>query len=130
MKLKLIQIGPRCVKVMSDHWSFLVDLKEEYGGKNQGPNPSELAAAAVASCEMLTGIFWASRRHGVELEHLEAEVEWEYGEKPDRISRFDVKIRGVQDQLGEKTKAFTAMAKACTVSKTFSMPPVMTLEVE
>ena len=130
MKLKLIQTGPRSVEVVSDRWKFLVDLKEEYGGKDEGPNPSELTAAAVASCEMLTGIFWASRRHGVELEKLEAEVEWEYGTKPDRITRFDVKIRGVKDQLGDKTRAFAAMAKACTVSKTFAMPPEMTLEVE
>ncbi|MGC8905829.1 MAG: OsmC family protein [Desulfomonilaceae bacterium] len=130
MKLKLIQTGPRSVEVVSDRWKFLVDLKEEYGGKDQGPNPSELTAAAVASCEMLTGIFWASRRHGVELEHLEAEVEWEYGTKPDRITRFDVKIRGVKDQLGDKTRGFAAMAKACTVTKTFAMPPEMTLEVE
>ncbi len=130
MKLKLIQTGPRCVTVMSDKWSFLVDLKEEFGGRNQGPNPSELVAAAVASCEMLTGIYWASRRHGVELENLEAEVEWEYGEKPDRITRFDVKISNVKDQLGEKTRGFAAMAKACTVSKTFAMPPVLTLDVD
>ena len=67
MRLKLKQTGPRKVEVISDKWSFTVDLKEQFGGENSGPNPSELAAAAVASCEVLTGVFWASRRHGVEL---------------------------------------------------------------
>ena len=57
MKLKLKQVGPRKMEVVSDNWSFVVDLKEQFGGEDSGPNPSELTAAAVASCEVLTGVF-------------------------------------------------------------------------
>ena len=119
MKLLLKQTGPRKVEVISDNWSFVVDLKEEFGGEDSGPNPSELTAAAVASCQVLTGVFWASRRHEVELKDLEAEVEWEYGEKPDRISRIDVVIRNVASQLEDekRVRAFRGIAKGCTVSK-------------
>lgn len=130
MKLKLKQVGPRKMEVISDDWSFVVDLKEQYGGENSGPNPSELTAAAVASCQALTGVVWASRRHGIELRGLEAEVEWEYGEKPDRISRIDVVIRNAASQLGDKTRAFIGMAKGCTVSKTLKMQPETSLTVE
>jgi putative redox protein len=130
MKLKLRQIGPRKLEVISDNWSFVVDLKEKFGGENSGPNPSELAAAAVASCQVLTGVHWASKRHGIELRDLEAEVEWEYGEKPERISRIDVSIRNVASQLGEKTRAFTGIARACTISKTLKIQPKTSLTVE
>jgi hypothetical protein len=95
MHLKLKQIGPRKMEVISDNWSFVVDLKEKFGGEDSGPNPSELTAAALASCEVLTGVVWAARRHKVELRDLEAEVSWDYGEKPERISNFDVTIRNV-----------------------------------
>ena len=132
MKLKLKQIGPRKMEVLSDNWSFVVDLKEKFGGEDSGPNPSELTAAAVASCEVLTGVFWASRRHNVELRDLEAEVQWEYGEKPERISRIDVVIRNVGTQLGDENKirAFTGIAKGCTVTKTLKIQPELTLKVE
>jgi len=130
MKLNLKQIGPRKMEVISDKWSFVVDLKEQFGGENSGPNPSELTAAAVASCQVLTGVFWASRRHGIELRDVEAEVEWEYGDNPERISRIDVSIKNVTPQLGDKTKAFAGMAKACTISKTLKIQPEMSLKVE
>lgn len=131
MKLRLKQIGPRKMEVISDNWSFVVDLKENFGGENSGPNPSELTAAAVASCQVLTGVVWASRRHEMELTDLEAEVEWEYGEKPERISRIDVLIRNVASQLGEKrTRAFTGIAKGCTISKTLRIQPETSLKVE
>jgi len=118
------------MEVVSDRWKFMVDLKEPFGGRENGPNPSELAAAALASCEVLTGIYWAAKRHGIELQNVEADVEWEYGEKPDRITNFDVKIRNVRSQLGDNTRAFAAIAKGCTISKTFSTAPSMTLDVE
>lgn len=118
------------MEVISDKWSFIVDLREKFGGENSGPNPSELTAAALASCEALTGVVWAARRHGIELRDLEAEVEWEYGEKPERIAKLDVTIRNVASQMGDKTKAFTAIAKGCTVSKTLMHPPEVSLKVE
>jgi uncharacterized OsmC-like protein len=130
MKLKLKQVGPRKMEVIGDNWNFHVDLREQFGGENSAPNPSELATAAVASCEVLTGIFWASQRHGIELRNLEAEVEWEYEEKPDRISRIEVSIRNVIPQLGDKTRAFKAIAKGCTITKTLTIPPELTLKVE
>ena len=130
MHLKLKQIGPRKMEVISDKWSFVVDLKEKFGGEESGPNPSELTAGALASCEVLTGIVWAARRHRIELRDLEAEVSWDYGEKPERISKFDVIIRNVYSQLGEKTKGFAAIAKGCAVSRTFKIQPELSLKVE
>ncbi len=132
MKLTLKQIGARKMEVISDNWSFVVDLKEKFGGENSGPNPSELTAAAVASCEVLTGVFWASWRHNIELTDIEAEVSWEYGEKPERISRIDVLIRNVAAQFADEKqrRAFAGIAKGCTVTKTLKIQPELTLRVE
>jgi putative redox protein len=132
MRLKLKQTGPRKVEVISDKWSFTVDLKEQFGGENSGPNPSELAAAAVASCEVLTGVYWASRRHGVELVDVEAEVSWEYEQKPERISSIDVVIRNVASQFGDekKTRAFKGIARGCTITRTLQNTPELSLSVE
>ncbi len=129
-KLKLKLIGPRKIEVISDKWSFVVDLKPEFGGQDSGPDPSEMVAAALASCELLTGVVWASRRHGKELHDVEAEVTWEYGEKPERVSSINVTIRNVADQLGDTAAAFKAIAKGCTISKTLKIPPQLNLEVE
>jgi putative redox protein len=119
------------VEVVSDEWSFVVDLREQFGGDNAGPNPSELTAAAVASCEVLTGVYWASRRHNIELRDLEAEVTWQYEQKPDRISRINVVIRNVGDQLADekKMRAFKGIAKGCTVTRTLQTQPELYLEV-
>lgn len=132
MELKLKQIGPRKIEVVSDAWSFVVDLKEQFGGENSGPNPSELVAAAVASCEVLTGVFWAAKRHDVELRNIEADVSWEYAEKPDRIAAIDVVVHNVSNQLGDekKVRAFTGIAKRCTVTNTLKIQPVTSLTVK
>ncbi len=120
------------MEVSSEKWSFVVDLKEEFGGEDSGPNPSELTAAAVASCEVLTGVFWAARRHNIELRDIEAEVEWEYGERPDRLSRIDVSISNVGAQLQDEKilRAFTNVAKGCTISKTLKVQPELNLKVD
>jgi putative redox protein len=120
------------MEVISDKWSFVVDLKEQFGGEDSGPNPSELTAAAVASCEVLTGIFWAARRHEIELRDVQVEVTWEYGEKPERISKIDVSIHNVANQMGDekKTRAFTNVAKGCTITKTLQIQPELNLTVE
>ncbi len=120
------------MEVHSDTWSFVVDLKEEFGGDNSGPNPSELTAAALASCEVLTGVYWAARRHGIELRDVEAEVEWEYGQKPDRIDGIHVTIRKVAQQLGDEKilRAFKGIARGCTITKTFQHQPKLTLQIE
>jgi putative redox protein len=132
MKLNLRQIGARKMEVRTDKWSFVIDLKEEFGGENSGPNPSELTAAAVASCEVLTGVYWAARRHGIELRDVEADVEWEYGEKPDRIDSIHVTIRNVAEQLSTEKilRAFRGVAKGCTITKTFQYQPKLTLNIE
>jgi putative redox protein len=130
MRLKLKQTGSRKMEVISDKWSFVVDLKEKFGGEDSGPNPSELTAAALASCEVLTGVVWAARRHNIELRDVEAEVTWEYGEKPDRISRIDVTVHNAAAQLGEKTRGFAAIARGCTVSRTLQTQPELSLKVE
>ena len=132
MRLELKQTGPRKMEVTSEKWSFVVDLKEKFGGEDSGPNPSELTAAAVASCEVLTGIVWAARRHEIELRDVQAEVTWEYGEKPERISKIEVSIRNVASQMGDekKTRAFTNVAKGCTVTKTLQIQPELNLTVE
>lgn len=129
-KLTLKLVGPRKVEVISDKWSFVVDLKQEFGGQDSGPDPSELLAAALASCELLTGVVWASRRHGKELQNVEAEVTWEYGEKPERVSSINVVIKNVADQLGDKRDAFQAIAKGCTIAKTLKNAPELDLAIE
>jgi uncharacterized OsmC-like protein len=130
MRLKLKQIGPRKLEVLSDKWSFIVDLKKRFGGEDSGPTPSELAAVALASCEVLTGVVWAENRYDIELRDLAADVSWEYEDKPERISRIDVTISNVSSQLEGKTKEFAAIAKGCTVAKTFKTPPQLNLKVE
>jgi putative redox protein len=132
MRLKLTQTGPRRMEARTDKWTLVVDLREEFGGEGSGPNPSELLVAAVASCETLTGVYWASRRHDIELSGLEAEVEWQYERDPERISKIGVAIRNVAAQLEDEamTRAFRGVARACTITRTLQHTPELAILVE
>jgi putative redox protein len=120
------------MEARTDKWTLVVDLRDEFGGEGSGPNPSELLVAAVASCETLTGVYWASHRHHTELTGLEAEVEWQYEHDPERISKIGVVIRNVASQLGDEAKlrGFKGVAKACTISRTLQHTPQLMTIVE
>ncbi len=105
-------------------------LKPEFGGQDSGPDPSELVAAALAACELLTGVAWASKKARQGIAKRGSGGHLGVRGKTERVSNIKVVIQNVADQLGDKTAAFKAIAKGCTVSKTLKIPPELELEVE
>ena len=51
-----------------------VDEPEEFGGEDSGPMPTELVAAALASC-FCVAIVWAARKKRIEVGDLEVQVQ-------------------------------------------------------
>lgn len=77
------------IRANSHH--FIVDEPISVGGKDLGPTPGELVAAALASCSSITMKMYADRK-GWELEEVEVEVDYETDAQK-KLTRFTKNIR-------------------------------------
>jgi putative redox protein len=94
---------------------LIVDETEEDGGGDQGPRPTELLAAALASCTAITIEMYAGRK------------EWELGEvevtadftpsTADTPPRFKVEIRIPAELTEEQRERIMTIAQKCPVHR-------------
>lgn len=104
-----------------------VDEPEEFGGTNTGPMPTEVLAAALASC-MCISIAWAARKRRVELADLSVEVRpfREPGEP--RHGRYELRIESSASH--EVLQPCVDLgARYCWVTNTLKNPPEITYDV-
>lgn len=125
----LRQVGDMQIKAEGDGWSLTFDVPPDFGGKHAGPGPTEMLAAALGACKALTGLAYV-RHKRIPVEGLTVRVQREYAAKPQRVSRINVAISGVGDQLGDKKERFIAAMEACPVANTLKNPPEIELSVE
>jgi putative redox protein len=96
--------------------SLIVDETEEDGGGDQGPRPTELLAAALATCTAITIEMYAGRK------------EWELGDvevtadftpaTPDTTPKFKVEIRIPAELTDEQRERIVTIAHKCPVHRT------------
>jgi putative redox protein len=92
------------------------DEPEDAGGNDSGPRPTELLAAALASCAAITLEMYAGRK-GWELGAIEVACDYtgpEEGNEP----RFDVRIRVPAELTDEQRERLLLIATKCPVHKT------------
>jgi putative redox protein len=101
---------------------LIADEPEDRGGGDQGPKPTELLAASLASCAAITIEMYADRK---EWDLGQVEVQVEFTETTsDTPAKFEVKIRVPTDLDDEQRKRILVIAGKCPVHKALAADDV------
>ena len=98
---------------------LISDESQEDGGKDSGPRPTELLAAALASCTAITLEMYANRKEW-ELGQVEVAVEFETPtrETPPALA---VKIRIPADLSDEQREKLLTIAAKCQTTSALAV---------
>ena len=99
-----------------------VDEQEADGGRDAGPTPTELLAAALASCTAITLEMYADRKEW-ELGQVEVSVSYE---TPDRETpaSFRTQIKVPAELTDEQRERLLVIASKCPVHRTLAAQDV------
>jgi putative redox protein len=98
--------------------TIISDEPESEGGTDQGPSPSRLLAAALASCTATTMEMYADRK-GWDLGRLEVVVDMEYGQ-PSVPKSFLVTLKLPRELSEEQQQRLQTIAGRCPVHRVIS----------
>ncbi|MGA8219968.1 MAG: OsmC family protein [Solirubrobacterales bacterium] len=101
---------------------LIADEPEDRGGGDQGPKPTELLAASLASCAAITIEMYADRK-GWDLGDVEVAVDFT-APTGDAPARFEVKIKVPTDLDDEQRKRILVIAGKCPVHKALAADDV------
>jgi putative redox protein len=102
---------------MREH-RLIVDEPEDLGGRDQGPKPSELLAASLATCSAITIEMYADRK-GWELGDVEVEVEFTEASS-DTPASFGVKVRIPAELDADQHRRILTIVAKCPVHRVLS----------
>jgi putative redox protein len=97
---------------------LFADEPEDRGGSDKGPTPTELLAAALASCTAITLEMYADRKDW-DLGAVEVAVDFEEP-SADKSASFKVKIRVGARLSDEQRERLLVIAGKCPVHKTLA----------
>jgi putative redox protein len=101
---------------------LIVDEPPDAGGRDQGPRPTELLAASLASCTAITIEMYADRKQW-DLGGVEVAVD--YGEpSSDGSPGFKVKITASEQLSDEQRERILQIAGKCPVHRTLAAKDV------
>ena len=106
--------------IKTDTSEFITDMPEAEGGKNAGPKPKELLAAALAGCVTMTVKMYANRSNWP-LDEVHVDVEVDTDTNPgSTILRKKVSFTG--DLTDEQIKRLHLIASKCPINKLLQNP--------
>ncbi|MGH3546799.1 MAG: OsmC family protein [Pseudonocardiaceae bacterium] len=117
--------GLRC-RVSAGRFELIVDEPESVGGTDQGPQPTELLLASVASCFTLAMAYSAGKR-GVELAGLRVRATGHYDGPSFSAIRLSVQA-DTPDTDGLR-RLVPAAERLCYVTNTLRRSPNVTVDV-
>jgi putative redox protein len=106
---------------MREH-RLIADEPEEHGGGDQGPSPTELLAAALASCTAITIEMYADRKDWG-LGEVEVEVDYTKAAN-ENPANFDVRIRLGGELSEEHQQRILTIAGKCPVHRALAVDRV------
>jgi putative redox protein len=95
---------------------LIIDETEEDGGGDQGPRPTELLAASLATCTAITIEMYANRKEW-DLGDVEVTTDFTRG-TADTPPRFKVEIRIPAELSDEQRERILTIAGKCPVHRT------------
>lgn len=93
----------------------------EFGGDDSGPMPTELLAAALASCFCLA-VAWAAAKRRVQVADLEVDVRPHRAPGEPRHGAYDVTVRASAPEA-DLARAVELAKRHCWVTNTLATPP-------
>lgn len=118
--------GLRAV-VQAGDFELIVDEPESVGGTNQGPQPTELLLASVASCFTIAVAFSAGKR-GIEVRDLHVDATGTYDGPC--FSAIRIEVRAAAPQGAELAKVVAAAGRVCYVTRTLASSPELSIVVD
>ena len=101
---------------------LIVDEPEDKGGGDAGPTPTELLAASLATCTVITVLMYAERK-GWELGNLEASVDF-VTPAVDSPASFSVEMRTPAALDDDQRERILTIAAKCPVHRTLAAQDV------
>lgn len=109
--------------------ALVIDQPVEDGGADDGPTPTELFVASLASC----AAFYAGRflrRHDVAPEGMTVSASFEMADRPARVGSIKLTLC-VPHALGNDLAArLQAVVEHCTVRNSLLAPPELSLHID
>ena len=102
-----------------DGHHLVVDEPTENGGMDEGPSPTRLMAASLASCTAITIGMYADRK-GWEIGDLEVAVDFEGMPKGADTARFKIRLDLPDDLDDDQVNRIRTIAAKCPVHRTLT----------
>lgn len=115
--------GLRC-RVRAGEFTLTVDEPASVGGSDQGPQPTEVFLASIASCFTLAIAYSAAKR-GVEVADLRVETTGTY-DGPS-FSALRLTVHASAPQGADLQRLITAAERVCYVTNTLRATPEITI---
>ena len=104
------------------------DQPEDGGGGNAAMTPTELFVASLGMCVAVYVVGYA-KRHGIPVEGLTVEMDYQIAEAPRRVGRMAVKVK-LPHPIGEDQRTvLQRVADQCLVHNTLTHPPEVAISL-
>jgi putative redox protein len=116
----MVHIGARydgdkkCSLTHQEGATLRTDAPRDIGGDASAFSPTDLVAAALASCVLTTVAMWAER-HGLNLTGISAEVTKEMSQSPRRIGRLPLTVTLPASVPAEMRERLEQVGNGCPV---------------
>jgi putative redox protein len=122
MKLSVTHHGGTRYDIVSGMHRIVTDQPVEDGGQDAGVSPVELFVGSVASCvAYFVGRF--CMRHGISLEGLHVDADWDMVENPHRVGHIGLSIHVSHALTPELQDRLLKVAHGCTVHHSLTIVP-------
>lgn len=118
MSVTVKRSGALAQQVQMRGHSLTADEPEDMGGADGGPKPTELLAAALGSCTLITILMYAERK-GWDLGDVEASVDYETPSAGEP-ARIDVEITIPAELDEDQISRIKTIAAKCPVHRTLA----------
>lgn len=111
------------------HHALVVDQPAPDDGADEGPTPTELFVASLASC----AAFYAGRflrRHDIDPEGMEVAASFETADRPARVGSIELTLSLPCALPGQLENRLRAVVEHCTVRNSLLTPPELSLLID
>jgi putative redox protein len=105
------------------------DQPAKDGGNDGAVTPTELFIASLGTCPLVYVLTFA-KRHGIPMEGLTADVEYEIADRPRRVGSVTIRINLPEPVSEPHRVALQRAAEQCLVHNTLQVPPEVRIEIE